>query len=85
MGKENNDEDKLVVFGEYASEAEASIVKGVLETNGIPCIITNGLLSSLLPIAPLRAGLVKLMVFDFDLEMARKIMASAPIGSDEQL
>ncbi len=82
MGKENNDEYKLVVFGEYASEAEVSIVKGVLETNGIPCIITNGLLSSLLPIAPLRAGLVKLMVFDFDLEMARKIMASAPIGSD---
>ena len=32
-------EDKLVVFGEYANEAEASIVKGVLETNGIPCMV----------------------------------------------
>lgn len=80
MGKDK--EDKLVVFGEYANEAEASIVKGVLETNGVPCIITNGLLSSLLPMAPLRAGLVRLMVFDFDLELARKIMASAPDAAD---
>ena len=69
---EPKDEDKLVVFGEYANEAEASIVKGVLETNGIPCILTNELLSSLLPMAPLKAGLVRLMVFDFDLEMAKK-------------
>ncbi len=76
---EPKDEDKLVVFGEYANEAEASIVKGVLETNGIPCILTNELLSSLLPMAPLKAGLVRLMVFDFDLEMAKKIMESAPI------
>ena len=72
-------DDKLVVFGEYANEAEASIVKGVLETNGVPCIITNELLSSLLPMAPLRAGLVRLMVFDFDLEQARKIMSSPPV------
>ena len=76
---EPKDEDKLIVFGEYANEAEASIVKGVLETNGIPCILTNELLSSLLPMAPLKAGLVRLMVFDFDLEMAKKIMESAPI------
>ncbi len=81
---EKEKEDKLVVFGEYANEAEASIVKGVLETNGVPCIITNGLLSSLLPMAPLRAGLVRLMVFDFDLEQARKIMASAPDIADNE-
>lgn len=73
---------KIVTFGEYANEAEASIVKGVLETNGIPCIITNGLLSSLLPIAPLRAGLVKVMVFDFDLEKAKEIMASTQIDDN---
>ena len=79
---EPKDGDKLVVFGEYANEAEASIVKGVLETNGIPCILTNELLSSLLPMAPLKAGLVRLMVFDFDLEMAKKIMESAP--ADDQ-
>ncbi len=76
-------EDKLVVFGEYANEAEASIVKGVLETNGIPCMMTNELLSSLLPLAPLRAGLVRIMVFDFDLEAARKIMASKPVENQE--
>lgn len=81
---EPKDEDKLVVFGEYANEAEASIVKGVLETNGIPCILTNELLSSLLPMAPLKAGLVRLMVFDFDLEMAREIMESAPIDNQAE-
>ncbi len=81
---EPKDEDKLVVFGEYANEAEASIVKGVLETNGIPCILTNELLSSLLPMAPLKAGLVRLMVFDFDLEMAKKIMESAPIDNQAE-
>lgn len=81
---EPKDEDKLVVFGEYANEAEASIVKGVLETNGIPCILTNELLSSLLPMAPLKAGLVRLMVFDFDLEMAKKIMESAPVDNQTE-
>lgn len=81
---EHKDENKLVVFGEYANEAEASIVKGVLETNGIPCMMTNELLSSLLPLAPLRAGLVRIMVFDFDLEAARKVMSSRPVGNQDQ-
>lgn len=84
MEEIENEENKLVVFGEYANEAEASIVKGVLETNGVPCIITNGILSSLLPMAPLKAGLVRLMVFDFDLELARKIMAAPPEQEEQQ-
>lgn len=84
MEEIENEENKLVVFGEYANEAEASIVKGVLETNGVPCIITNGILSSLLPMAPLKAGLVRLMVFDFDLELARKIMAAPPEQGEQQ-
>jgi hypothetical protein len=35
------DNDKTIVFREFATLGEASIVKGALETNGIPCFLSN--------------------------------------------
>ena len=60
----------LVLFGEYETDAEAYITKGVLESNGIPCVIHNEL------IAPMSLGLRRLMVRACDLEQAKAIMSS---------
>lgn len=76
---DNMNDEKLVVLGEYPSDIDANIVKGVLETNGVRCIITNEIMSSLLPIASLSPDMVRVMVFERDLNEARRILASAPI------
>lgn len=79
---DNMNNEMLVVLGEYPSDIDANIVKGVLETNGVRCIITNEIISSLLPIASLSPDMVRVMVFERDLDEARRILASAPIDDD---
>ena len=54
------------------------MVKGVLETNGVHCSVVNDMMSSILPLAPLKIGMVKVMVFEQELSLARNILASAP-------
>ena len=41
--------DELVIFDKFTDLAEAYIIKGMLETNGIPCVIEGGVLSSVYP------------------------------------
>ena len=38
---DDNHDDELVLFDTFSDNADAYIAKGVLETNGIPCVI-NG-------------------------------------------
>ncbi|MFG6381867.1 MAG: DUF2007 domain-containing protein [Muribaculum sp.] len=78
-----NDND-LVVFDTYYSDADAYIAKGVLETNGVPCIINNEIMSSVYPITVTSLGEIKLLVFRRDLELARRIMASKPLPGQEE-
>lgn len=73
--KEN---DELAVLGEYENAIEASMVKGVLETNGLPAMLTNEIMSTVLSLAPINYGMVRVLVFKRDLDLARKILASAP-------
>ncbi len=77
-----NDND-LVVFDTYYTDADAYIAKGVLETNGVPCIINNEIMSSVYPITVTSLGEIKLLVFRRDLELARRIMASKPLSDQE--
>lgn len=72
MKKEHNTE--LVLLKEYYSDAEAYIDKGVLETNGIPCIINNEIMSSVYPITITTLGAIRLLVFERDLETARGLL-----------
>lgn len=60
------------------------MVKGVLETNGVHCIVVNDMMSSILPLAPLKIGMVKVMVFEQELSLARNILASAPAEEEMQ-
>lgn len=76
-----NDKDELVVLGEYENTVEASMVKGVLETNGVPAMLTNEIMSNVLSLAPINYGMVRVMVFEHDLELAKQILASEPINS----
>lgn len=72
------DKEELVILGEYENTIEASMVKGVLETNGIQAMLTNEIMSNVLSLAPINYGLVRVMVFKSDLDLARQILASAP-------
>ena len=35
------DNDKTIVFMDFSTVGEASIVKGALESNNIPCFLSN--------------------------------------------
>ena len=74
-----DDKDELVVFDTYTSDADAYIAKGVLETNGVPCIINNEIFSSVYPVTLSPWGVIKLLVFRHDLEKAVSIMESRPL------
>ncbi|PWL59228.1 MAG: hypothetical protein DBY35_11100 [Bacteroidales bacterium] len=78
MNKSDND-DRLVVFNSYVNDADAYIAKGVLETNGVPCIINNEIFSSVYPVGLAPWGSIKLLIFRRDMEKAIQIMKSKPL------
>ncbi|MDE6306682.1 MAG: DUF2007 domain-containing protein [Muribaculaceae bacterium] len=65
---------RLVVIGIYASDVEANIAKGVLDTNGIPAIIDNEIFSSVLPVTLTSVGGLRLLVRDKDESLARQLL-----------
>lgn len=73
------DKEDLVVLGEYENTIEASMVKGVLETNGIQAMLTNEIMSNVLSLAPINYGMVRVLVFRSDLEQAKQVLNSAPV------
>ena len=69
-----NKPDDLVLFEVYDDAVSAYIAKGVLETNGIQAMVTNELMSGVLPLTMLSVGQVRLLVKRSDLETAHKII-----------
>lgn len=73
----NSNPDDLVEFDSYTNIADAYMTKGILETNGVPCVVNGQLMSTLYFGVP---GLdSRLYVRRKDLEMARKIIESKPL------
>ena len=67
--------DKLVVCDKYESAFEANLIKGVLESNGVPAgVLEDGYANTVL--RGFSAGAVRLLVREDDLERAREILAS---------
>lgn len=64
-------EDEIVIFSKYDDPAEAYIVKGLLETNGIVAGVMEDNISHGLMMAP-----VTVMVMRRDLEKARQVLTS---------
>lgn len=81
--KDTYDNDELVIFNAYTNDADAYIAKGVLETNGVPCIINNEIFSSVYPVGLAPWASIKLLIFRRDLEKARIIMESKPLPDQE--
>ena len=71
--KKEKDSD-LVLLNEYYTEAEALFDKGILKSNGIPCMISNELMSSIYPGTITSLGAIRLLVFKRDLDEAKKLL-----------
>lgn len=78
------EQDKTIVFMEFASSGEASIVKGALDSNNIPCFLSNehspyvgGMLSESL------YG-VRIHIFEKDKEMADEVMGLLNSAQDDE-
>ncbi|MBO6251878.1 MAG: DUF2007 domain-containing protein [Muribaculaceae bacterium] len=73
MEQNNQDNERLVVFGRYENAVDANIVKGVLETNGVAAGVIGDSTANALMMTPMMV-----VVFERDLEQARQVMDSRP-------
>lgn len=77
MEQNNQDNERLVVFGRYENAVDANIVKGVLETNGVAAGVIGDSTANALMMTPMMV-----VVFERDLEQARQVMDSQPEHPD---
>lgn len=73
------DGEDLILFEVFDNVFKANIVKGVLETNGVPCMLTNEVMSSVLPLTDSPMFEIRLLIFRKDYQLAQKIMISNPV------
>lgn len=73
--------NELVLYNEYSNSSDAYIVKGVLDTNGVPAIVDNSIMGTLLGGIP-AVGSFRVMVRRKDLETARRLLAGTDPGDD---
>lgn len=73
MEQNNQDNERLVVFGRYENAVDANIVKGVLETNGVAAGVIGDSTANALMMTPMMV-----VVFERDLEQAQQVMDSQP-------
>ena len=71
-------EEKIVVLEKYSNAASSNIVKGALEASGIPAGVIVDSTANAIWMAP-----VRVVVFERDLELARKVISEA--GEDLDL
>jgi ribonuclease-3 len=74
----------VVVF-RTASDVEATIVRGLLESSGIPTLVSSDAPQAILPLAVAGIGEVRIAVPESEADEARQVIASfrsAPMGAD---
>ncbi|MFI3240753.1 MAG: DUF2007 domain-containing protein [Bacteroidales bacterium] len=76
------DGEDLILFEVFDDRFKANIVKGVLETNGVPCMLTNEVMSSVLPFTESFMSEIRLLIFRKDYQLAQKIMLANPIDEE---
>ncbi len=75
--------DDLVEFSSFQNVADAYIAKGILETNGVQCVVNGQLMSTLYYGVP---GLdARLYVRQKDLALARRIIDSDHNTADDPI
>lgn len=75
--------DLLVIFRTH-SDVEASIVRGLLETHGVPSVLSSDVPHSVLPLTASTLGEVRLAVHAADADEARRIIESHRTSLDTQ-
>ncbi len=75
-------DNDVVTFERYVTEFEAAMVKGILETNGVKAEVTKDYFAELINLAATPAPYA-VVVLRRDLELARQIIDSTPITTDE--
>ena len=70
MGKR----DKLVEVYKAGNEMEAQVIKGLLESYGIPCLLKSNAAPSVHMFTINGMGEVRVMVWDSDAEKARELI-----------
>src|SRR5262249_57067319 len=65
----------VVIFSTH-SNVEASVVRGLLETHGIPCVVSSGAMRNIFPLTIDSLGDVRLSVHEEDAEEARRVIDS---------
>lgn len=77
-------QSKIVLFKTFNDPIQAHLVKGLLETNGIPCIIDNENIVNVNPLYSQAVGGVRLSVFEKDIPQASEVvMAKNEIEIDD--
>ena len=69
------DKEKTIVFMDFNSIGQAFIVKGALDSNNIPCFLSNENSAILGNILSDSVSGIKLHIFEADLEKAEEVMA----------
>ncbi len=77
--------DRIIVFETFADPIQANIVKGLLESYGIECFLTDENVVTLNALYANAVGGVKLNVFEKDVDRISAILASENIVSSEQV
>ena len=69
--------EKIITIHHFNLASEAMIVRGRLESEGIPCMIQNELIAQVAPFYSNAFGGVKLQVNESDAEQAIEILKEA--------
>lgn len=59
-------------------------MKDVLETNGVPCFLSNEIFSSVLPLTNSSVGAIRLNVFAEDVDKADMILSSTTLPESKE-
>ncbi len=70
------EEGRLVTLEQCYDSAHAHILRGLLETNDIPCFMNGEHHNSLDPLASIGLGGIRIMVHENDFERARFLLTS---------
>ena len=69
--------EKIITIYHFNLASEAMIVRGRLESEGIPCMIQNELISQIAPFYSDNFGGIKLQVNESDVPQAMEILKEA--------
>jgi len=75
-------DDKIVVYQTFTDTIEANIVKGLLDSYGVECFLSDENMSTLYSQYSPAIGGVKLNVFEKDIEQINKLLESENIDPE---